>query len=163
MPGVIQLLGTWIPLETEVVTGMIALSGLKKNEKFIDLGCGDGRFLLAAKQKQANPIIGYEINHTLASNIVIQGVTVIEGDLFDADVSTADVVTFWFTVQDTINLFNKLYAEMKTGARLVMLHDSVIEYPQNGSPIVKGYFINHVWQPETNQTILGNRFYLYRK
>ena len=75
---------------------MLNLSELKPGELHVDLGCGDGRFVLEAIKRGAKSY-GVEIDRELAEKVVeYYGINVRTGDVFDADVSQVDVVTFWF-------------------------------------------------------------------
>lgn len=51
----------YVATKREKIPTIIKLAGIKKEERVVDLGSGDGRLLLAAAQKGARAI-GYEIN-----------------------------------------------------------------------------------------------------
>ena len=161
MPDTIQYLGSWQALEPEVMKAMLDLAEIAPGDKFIDLGCGDGQFLKEATARGAQAS-GIEIDPSLVVSCISANLDVTQGDVFDADVSKATVITFWFTDTElTPKLMDKLYAEMKKNAKLVMLHssrkawrDGVFLPDDNG-------VIDHVWQPSKTQTVLDNRFHLY--
>lgn len=54
----------WVPAFRQDFDELFKLAGVKKNTRFIDLGCGDGKILLAAAAKGAE-VTGYEINPIL--------------------------------------------------------------------------------------------------
>jgi predicted RNA methylase len=106
-------------LNKESMFAMFDMANLQPGEKHVDLGCGEGQFMMEAIKRGATSI-GYEIDPALARVAVKNKLNVITGDCFDADVSQADVVTCWFTkLPETQLLMDKLYAEMKPGARFV--------------------------------------------
>src|SRR5262249_38148773 len=110
----------------DIVDKMLDLAGVKKGELVCDLGCGDGRILVAAAQKYGARGYGIDIDAEcvkLAREAVAEAkvgdlVTIEKGDLFDADFSKADVVALFLlptTMQKLIPKFEKL----KPGSRIV--------------------------------------------
>ena len=157
----IQYLGSWMSVETEVMNAMLDLADVGPGDKFIDLGCGDGQFVLAAALRGA-AASGIEIDPVLVTGAI--GIANIEqGDVFDADVSKMTVVSFWFTDSKlTPLLMDKLYAEMKKGSRLVVLYDSRMQWRDGVFVPEESYgIIPHVWQPTQSVEILGNWIHLY--
>jgi len=162
MPDSLQILGPYQALEPEVMKAMLDLSGLKNGEKYIDLGSGDGQFLKEAELRGA-VASGVELDTTLANQCKAEGLKVTQGNLFDTDVSKMDVITFWFTGPDVVKLMDKLYAEMKTGARLVCASDNRKQYrqgvfiPEESGAI---HLKNLAWQPPqsiaVSATPIGN-------
>jgi len=105
----------------EVVVGlMIDLADLKPGERLIDLGSGDGRIVLEAVRRGALAT-GYEIDSSLAAYSVDQGACIFQQDLFDADVSEADVATAYLSPYANELLQPKLERELKMGARVVAM------------------------------------------
>ena len=159
----IQYLGSWMPVENEVMNGMLDLAGVGPDDKYIDLGCGDGQFVAAAALRGAQAS-GIEIDQALVDDATSIGIAnITRGDVFDADVSRMTVVSFWFT--DPINtplLLDKLYKEMKKKARLVMLHSSRMQWRDGVFIPEESYgIIPHAWQPIDRREVLGNIFHLY--
>lgn len=140
----------FVPLEIEVVEAMLDLAELQPGENHVELGAGDGRFCAAAERRGARSI-GYEIDASLAAGCQEQGLNVICGDLFEADVGQADLVTFWLTKR-VPELLSKLRTEMPRGSRVVMLFDSCSLW--DGIP-------DHPWRPVTGGNVLSNLFYRY--
>ena len=124
----IQYLGSWQPLEPLLVAHMLGTAEVGSGDKFLDLGCGDGQFLERAELMGAQAS-GIEIDPDLVAICQGKGLNVIQGDVFDADVSKKSVVSFWFTDEVQVPLLmDKLYAEMKNGARLVYVYHLKIEW-----------------------------------
>lgn len=51
----------WVPAFNQDIDELLDLARVKKGTHFIDLGCGDGKILLAAARRGAE-VTGYEIN-----------------------------------------------------------------------------------------------------
>ena len=158
----IQYLGSWQALEPEVMKAMLDLAGVGAGDKFIDLGCGDGQFLKEAKARGAQAS-GVEIDPSLVTSSISANLDVTQGDVFDADVSKATVITFWFTDKKlTPLLMDKLYAEMKKGSKLVCIYHSRTQW-RDGVLVPEECLreVPHIWQPTQSIEILGNWIHLY--
>lgn len=123
-------LAPFVPSPQPIVERMLAAADLKPGETLFDLGCGDGRVLVTAAQKFRAKAIGVELSPKLveAANARIKGlhledqVTVIQGDLMEADLSSADVVTIYLLTHSNDTLRPNLEKYLKRGARVVS-HD----------------------------------------
>jgi cyclopropane fatty-acyl-phospholipid synthase-like methyltransferase len=106
---------------------MLKLAGVGASDVVYDLGSGDGRILMLAAQKYRARAVGIEIDHDLVERsrqIAREGevgdrVRVIEGDLFDADISAATVVTLYLSPSVNNRLETKLRRELRPGTRIV--------------------------------------------
>lgn len=105
----------------EVVAGLNAV-GLTAGERVVELGSGDGRWLREAVARGATAI-GHEIDAELARKsaaLLPEGATVICGDLYDADITAADVVIAGNVSEESRAAYHALFREKaKAGARLV--------------------------------------------
>lgn len=115
----------YLPIEPDLMTQMLSLLNIQPGEKFCDLGSGDGRVVIAAAQLGAEAT-GIEINSTLVQesqqNILAAGVTasIIEGDMYDMDLSPYDVV-YGYLSHDVLRImFDKYQQTTKPGNRFVM-------------------------------------------
>lgn len=54
----------WVPAFRVDFDELFDLAGVKKGTKFVDLGCGDGKVLVAAARRGAH-VVGFEINPLL--------------------------------------------------------------------------------------------------
>jgi len=113
---------------------MLDVAQVQDSDVVFDLGCGDGRVLITAvKEYRVKKAIGYELREDLykktASEIERMGLSkkvhVINGDLFNADVSEATVITLYLTSSANERLKNKLMSEARAGTRVVS-HDFAI-------------------------------------
>ena len=120
----------YYPTPQVVVDRMLKLGELKKGETLYDLGSGDGRIVITAAQNIGAKAVGVELD----KGLVIQSrqridklklaslASIIEGDLFEQDYSTADLITVYLLPVTNIRLSPVLEKKMKRGARIVC-HD----------------------------------------
>lgn len=118
----------FISTPPEVVDRMLYLASVGSSDVVMDLGCGDGRILLAAVEKfGAKRAIGYEIRGDLVgeaqrlfdSRGLGGRVRLVRGDLLDADLSEATVIAIYLTETGNERLKSKFEAEAKPGTRIV--------------------------------------------
>lgn len=63
--GVLMVGAPYLPTLTPQVQAALKLAGLKRGDTLLELGCGDGKVLLAAARRGYN-VVGYELNPILA-------------------------------------------------------------------------------------------------
>src|SRR5690606_34722405 len=116
----------YVPTVEEDVELMLDVAEVRRDDYVIDLGSGDGRIVIAAARRGARAH-GVEIEPELVElarrNARDAGVedraTFAEGDLFEADISAASVVTLYLFPEVNIALRPKLLAELAPGTRVV--------------------------------------------
>ncbi len=149
-------LAPYVPSPEPIVDRMLEIANLKPGEVLYDLGCGDGRVLIAAVQKYHAKAVGVELNSKIykraEDRINLLGlqnhIQLIHGDLLDVDLSDADVVTLYLMRSSNEGLRPRLEKFLKPGARVVA-HD----YP------VPGWKPNRVEEAETDSHV--HTVYLY--
>ncbi len=104
---------------------------MRPGQVVYDLGCGDGRFLVAAYQRYRVRAIGYEINpwaYVLARILIWlkqPPVAVHYKDFWKADLKDADVI-FCYLFPDVMDkLRAKLSRELRVGTRVISCNFSV--------------------------------------
>jgi len=121
----------YVPTPMNVVHEMLKLARAGPGDVLYDLGCGDGRILLAAVEEyNVDRAVGYEINPQMAEatrmkvyDKELQGrIAVLQADFFQEDLSEASVVTLYLTTSGNAKLRPKLEKELRAGARVVS-HD----------------------------------------
>lgn len=118
---------SYVPTPKDIVRKMLRLAGLRRGEMLFDLGAGDGRILIEAVRGFGAQAVGVEADPKrvtrLKERLAGTGVDakVIEGDLMDTDLSTADVVAIYLSPSVNAKLAPKLKNELKEGARVVSL------------------------------------------
>jgi predicted RNA methylase len=119
----------FVPTPNETVDKMLQMAEVKKGDILYDLGCGDGRIVIAAAKKYGVKAIGVDIDpervkESLA-NVKKEGVghlvTIKQADIFELDFSDANVVTMYLLPELNVKLMPKL-AKLKPGTRIVS-HD----------------------------------------
>jgi predicted RNA methylase len=127
-PG--QRMAPYVPSPQEIIDRMLEVANAKQGDTVIDLGCGDGRVLITAVQKFKAKAIGIEIDPKIAAQasdtILKLGLQnkarVVHADVFDADLSQADVVTLYLTTSFNEKLRPKFEKSLRPGTRVVS-HD----------------------------------------
>jgi precorrin-6B methylase 2 len=117
----------FVPTVDEVVAEMLRLGQVGKNDFVIDLGSGDGRIPITAAKKYGARGFGVDIDPQRVREAqdnakkagVEDRVRFMQGDLFNADISKATVVTLYLLPSVNLRLRPKLLAELKPGTRVV--------------------------------------------
>lgn len=123
----------YVPTPQEVVDKMLALADVRPGEVVYDLGCGDGRIPVTAAKKYGVRAWGFDINpvrvkeslENVEKNNVQNLVTIKLQDIFELDLSKADVVTLYLLPQLNVKLIPQL-DKLKPGCRIVS-HDFNME------------------------------------
>jgi len=113
----------------EAVCKMLDMAQLRRGEVLYDLGCGDGRIVVIAARDYQAKAFGVEIREDVATAAQQQlkkfdleeKARIIHRNLFDVDLSKADVVTLYLSLSGNEKLKPKLERELKTNARVVSL------------------------------------------
>jgi len=141
----------YVQTKEAVVAEMINLAGVGSGDRVVDLGCGDGRIVIAAAEKGARGV-GVDLDpdriqesRNNAKRAGVDGrVSFVQGNLFDADLSGATVVTLYLLPSVNLQLRPKLLRELSPGTRIVS-HDFSMED----------------WRPDDVRDLPGDRVYLW--
>ena len=118
----------YVPTPPEVVDAMLKVANVGPKDVVYDLGCGDGRIVVAAvKDFGARAGIGIDIDperiKEAEANVQTSGVAgkvkIRNEDLFEANFSEASVVTLYLLPSLNLKLRPKLWKELKVGTRIV--------------------------------------------
>ena len=109
----------FVPTPEAVAYEMLQLAGASARDVVYDLGSGDGRIPILAAQKYGARGVGVELDPRLvemslqvARDVQLADrVTFIEADLFDADISSATIVTLYLSASVNAKLESKLRRE----------------------------------------------------
>ncbi|MBN2338200.1 MAG: 50S ribosomal protein L11 methyltransferase [Acidobacteria bacterium] len=113
----------------DVVSTMLRMAGVRKQDVVYDLGCGDGRMLVLAAQKHGCRAVGYDIDpvrvresrENVARNGVGRLVEIIQEDIFKVDLAEATVLPIYLLPEMNRRLLPQL-EKLKPGSRIVC-HD----------------------------------------
>jgi len=123
-----QLRGApWVPTPMHKVHKMLHMAGVGPGDTVYDLGCGDGRLVIAAARRFGARAVGIEIDplrYLLCQlRITLLGlrdrVRIVHGDFFHQDLGRADVVTCFLLTSTNKKLLGKFKRELPPGARVV--------------------------------------------
>ena len=124
-------LDVWfVPTPHQIVDRMLDVAGVRIGDVVYDLGCGDGRMVIAAAKKFATRGVGVDLDpkriREARANAKKEGVehlvTFEVGDMFKTDISEATVVMLYLLPELNRRLKPKLLSELRPGARVVS-HD----------------------------------------
>ena len=142
----------FVPTPQRVINAMLKLAKVTRNDVVYDLGCGDGRIVVSAAKRGARSV-GIDIDperiREANSRIKAAGVgkraKVIQGDLFETDISEASVVTLYLLSSLNLKLRPKLLSELRPGTRIVS----------------HGFDMGD-WKPEKSMDVGGSTIHLWR-
>src|SRR5689334_10408822 len=117
----------FVPTPPDVVDAMLKLGKVSSSDVVYDLGCGDGRIVIAAAKTYGARGVGIDINperikeaRANARTAGVEGlVRFEENDLFQADIREATVVTLFLLPTVNLKLRPRLLRELKPGTRIV--------------------------------------------
>jgi SAM-dependent methyltransferase len=116
----------YVPTPYDVVESMLKVTNVGPGDYVIDLGSGDGRIVIAAAERGAvghgidlNPVRVSEANNNARKAGVEDRVVFLEGDLFEADISRATVITMYLLSSVNLKLRPVLLKELRPGTRIV--------------------------------------------
>jgi ribosomal protein L11 methylase PrmA len=117
----------YIPTTDEAVTAMLKLADVKKTDIVYDLGCGDGRIVIAAAKNFGARAVGIDIDPVRIAEAKVNAqkagvenlVRFEENDLFKTDIHEATVVTLFLLSTVNLRLRPKLLQDLKPGTRVV--------------------------------------------
>jgi SAM-dependent methyltransferase len=143
----------YVPTPQPIVEAMLELARVGPGDVVYDLGSGDGRIPITAAERFGARGVGVEIDPFMVSqaegnrarSAARDRVLFITGDLFDADLSEATVVTLFLFPKVNARLVPKLRRELRPGSRIVAHHfDLGPEWPADEAREVNGLMI-YVW------------------
>ncbi len=117
----------WVPSPKEYLLKILEMANIKPDERFYDLGCGDGRVVILAARNFGARATGIElaipryisaffvclVSKTPKANIVL-------GNLFNHNISDADII-YVYGMPHALEkrLSQKLVQECKSGTRVI--------------------------------------------
>jgi cyclopropane fatty-acyl-phospholipid synthase-like methyltransferase len=144
----------WVPTPDHVVDGMLKLAKVGPTDLVYDLGCGDGKIVIAAAKLGArgvgvdiDPQRIKEANANAEKAGVTDKVKFILGDIFDPNIKISDatVVTLYLLPSLNGKLQPRLQSELKPGTR-------VVSHAFHGMTN---------WEPERTEQVNGTTVHLW--
>ena len=142
----------YVPTPQPVVTAMLQLAKLTKDDYLIDLGCGDGRIVVSAARDFGARGLGVDIDPQRITEAVANAkqagvtdkATFRRANLFNTDFSKADVLTMYLLPEVNLKLRPVILKTLRPGTRVVS-HD----------------FDMGDWQADQTTTVEGDGSTLY--
>jgi tRNA A58 N-methylase Trm61 len=113
----------WVPTKKDDIRRVVELAGIKKGEKFYEMGSGDGR-LGSAIVNSGGKSFGYEVAILpyLVSRIrglFLNNYKMMLKSFWNADISDADYVYVFLRPERNERIAEKLMKEMKKGSKVI--------------------------------------------
>jgi precorrin-6B methylase 2 len=141
----------YVPTPQNVVDHMLNMAKLTKDDVHIDLGSGDGRIVITAAKRGArstgidlNPTRIAEANENAKKAGVADRVTFIQGNLFEMDISKANVLTMYLLQGVNLQLRPRILADLRPGSR-----------------VVSHAFTMNEWEADQHANLNGRNIYLW--
>jgi precorrin-6B methylase 2 len=141
----------YVPTPQDVVDRMLDMAKLTKDDFHIDLGSGDGRIAITAAKRGArsmgvdlNPVRIAEAHENAKKAGVTDRVTFVQGNLFEMDISKANVLTMYLLQGVNLQLRPKILSTLRPGTR-----------------VVSHAFSMNEWAPDQHVNINGRNLYLW--
>lgn len=140
----------YVPTPQPVVDRMLEMAEVDENDVVYDLGSGDGRIVIRAAETYGSRGVGIEIDpervRDARENAREAGVSDLvefrQGDLFEADISEATVVTLYLLPEVNLKLRPLLFEQLRPG-----------------TPVVSHGFDMDAWEPDETDTVDASRIY----
>ena len=126
-------LAPFVPTPFKVVEAILKLASVRENDLVYDLGSGDGRIVIMAAQKFHARGVGIEFDENLyqkATSAIKQfrlqeRVKVIQGDIFNQDLSPATVVTVYLLPKSLEKIAPILEKQLSKRTRVVTVDGQI--------------------------------------
>ncbi|KAG2489871.1 hypothetical protein HYH03_011673 [Edaphochlamys debaryana] len=117
------------PTPDSVISRLLDLTAVKQGDVLFDLGCGDGRVLLAAARRGARGV-GFELDPQLAADALQAAreagleklVKVVRADAASADVSEATVIALYLSDHGNSRLLAGVSRTLRPGTRVASFY-----------------------------------------
>jgi SAM-dependent methyltransferase len=151
-PEQIAINTPYVASPPHIVDAMLELANVTGSDTVYDLGCGDGRIVIAAAQEYGARGVGIDINPARIAEAranardagVDDRISFQANDLFDADIRSATVVALYLLPEVNLRLRPRLLRELKPGTR-----------------VVSHAFDMGDWKPDKEIVVGGERVYLW--
>lgn len=123
-------LAPFVPSPPEVIRKMLEVAAVSEGDMVYDMGSGNGAVLLMAARDFGAKCVGIEMRKDLVEKALEEArkhkvedrIKILNANVFETDISDADVVTLYLTSSGNLKLRSKLEKELKDKARVVS-HD----------------------------------------
>ena len=117
----------YLPSAADVVTRMLDVAEVGSDDVLYDLGCGDGRIVIAAARDRGARGVCVDIDPSLVAKSrrnadtagVADRIEFRHADMFETDLGSATVVALYLSPSLNVRLRPKLFREVRPGAWIV--------------------------------------------
>ncbi|MGB6242469.1 MAG: class I SAM-dependent methyltransferase [Castellaniella sp.] len=117
----------FVPSDDDVIEGLLSLGEVRSTDLLYDLGCGDGRIVIAAARTRGARSIGVELDPLRIADAMEEAghvrveylVDFIEEDIFTVDIRDATVITLYLLEAVNLQLRPRLLKELRPGTRIL--------------------------------------------
>ena len=139
----------FVPTPRPIVRRMLSLADTKPGDRLIDLGAGDGRIVVTAAGEFGARALGVELHperYAIIRNSAASlkpNLHAVRQNLFNTDLSNADVVTMYLLPSVNEALRKKLERELRSGARVVSHDFSIPDWTPARVEILQSPLVLH--------------------
>ena len=144
----------FVASDLTIVKAMLTLAGVTRDDVVYDLGCGDGRIVIAAAKELGARGVGVDLDPArireaqayAARAGVGDRVTFRVQDLFETDIRDATVVTLFLSPELNARLRPKFVSELRPGTRIVSHRYGIGDWmPERSITVSVNETRNHVF------------------
>lgn len=148
----------YVPTPDDIVQKMLEMAKVTKDDTVFDLGCGDGRLVIAAVKAGAKKGVGIDIDPervkdskaNVEKEKLGEKVEIRQMDILDVkDLDTANVVLIYLSDEFGKILMPKLQKELKPGTRIVSHRFTLGDWKPDETKNIKGNdgdeYTLHIW------------------
>ncbi|HYE19792.1 MAG TPA: class I SAM-dependent methyltransferase, partial [Tepidisphaeraceae bacterium] len=129
----------YVPTDEHVVGEMLKLAGVTSSDVVYDLGCGDGRIVIAAARDFGARGVGIDIDerriaecHASAARAKVESLVTFKcASFFDVEYADASVVMLYLLPGVMVKLKSTFLSALKPGTRLVANHFEMGNWPED--------------------------------
>ena len=116
--------GPFVPSGKKRLETMFKLAKLKKTDRFVDLGCGDGRFVFKAAP-EVEEAIGYDLSIPLVvfgrikAFLTRSKAKIRFGNIWQQDVSDSTVIFCYLLPNAMVHFHKSVWPTLKPGTRVI--------------------------------------------
>jgi SAM-dependent methyltransferase len=148
------------PSSEDVVGAMLEIARVSENDLVYDLGCGDGRIVIAAAQKAGARGVGVDLDperikeslENARKANVTDRVQFFLQDLFQTEIRNATVVMLYLWPEVNLKLRPKLFRELRPGTRVVSHSHTMGSWEPDQTVTASDGHRIHLWVIPANVT-----------
>jgi hypothetical protein len=127
------------PIEERLIEDFLKFADIKSDDVLYDLGCGDGRLVMAAAMKFQAHAVGVEIQHKISGYVYWPGTSYLkEQNFMETDLSKATIVTLFLSEKANLALRDKLWKELPANSRIISYCHGMGNWLPDASKVVQG-------------------------